>query len=344
MSERLDALMGQYLSALRRYVAGREEAALTTAYELGRSAMTAGCGVLDVAALHTAAVAEFVVAADARDQARLADAAASFFHEALAPFEMALRGYREANEELRRLNDALTVQKRSLEDVNRELEAFSYSVSHDLRAPLRSIDGFSRILVDDFAERLGDDGRLHLERIRRAAHHMRELIESLLALARVSRATLRRSRVDLSDLARRTVDDLQRATPQRAIDVTIQDGIVVRGDQTLLGVVLDNFFANAWKFTAKNPGPAIAFGCEHRDGVPTYFVRDNGAGFDMAHAARLFRPFQRLHATSEFEGTGVGLATVQRIVHRHHGRVWATATVGEGATFFFTLSEESDTR
>jgi light-regulated signal transduction histidine kinase (bacteriophytochrome) len=226
----------------------------------------------------------------------------------------------------------------ALEGSNRELESFSYSVAHDLRAPLRSIDGFSQALVEDYADKLDEEGRKYLRFIRDSAQHMGQLIDALLALSRVTRSELRREEVDLSALARAAIARLVRNQPDRAVEVVIEDGLEDTGDPRLLAVVLDNLLGNAWKFTGRRDRARIEFGASSTEGHPVYFVRDNGAGFDMAFATKLFGVFQRLHTATEFEGTGVGLATVQRIVGRHGGRVWAEGLVNGGATFHFTLN------
>ena len=232
-----------------------------------------------------------------------------------------------------------TRARASLEAANSDLESFSYSVAHDLRAPLRAIDGFSLALLEDYAAGLDDTARRYLDRVRESAQHMALLIEALLSLARIGRDQLRRERVDLGVLAHAAVTRLRGAYPERAVDVAIDDGLVVDGDRRLLGVVLDNLLANAWKFTRRVPRAHITVGGTTADGRSAYFVRDDGAGFDPAHAAKLFGLFERLHAAHEFEGTGIGLATVHRIVHRHGGRIWAEGRPGAGATFTFTLDE-----
>ena len=230
---------------------------------------------------------------------------------------------------------------RELEATNRELEAFSYSVSHDLRAPLRSIDGFSQILLEDYADELDEDGKDYLSRVRAATQRMGRLIDDLLGLSRVTRGTMNRERVNLSALAEEVAEDLREARPERTVEFSAQEGLEVWGDSRLLRVALENLIGNAWKFTEKEPEARVEFGVDEelsRKGrVPVYYVRDNGAGFEMAYADKLFGAFQRLHGSDEFEGTGIGLATVQRIVHRHGGRVWAEGEVGRGATFYFTL-------
>jgi PAS domain S-box-containing protein len=224
--------------------------------------------------------------------------------------------------------------------VNRELEAFSYSVSHDLRAPLRSIDGFSQALLEDCADRLGPDGGEHLRRIRDAAQHMGRLIDDLLKLARVTRADVRLEMVDLSSLARTTLEQLAAAEPIRAVDWCVQPDLRASADPRLIQIVLTNLLENAWKFTGKRGRAHIEVGARAEAGATTYFVKDNGAGFDRAYTNKLFGTFQRLHHASEFAGTGIGLATVQRIITRHGGWIRADSTVGEGATFSFTLQPE----
>ncbi len=225
-----------------------------------------------------------------------------------------------------------------LEATNKELEAFSYSVSHDLRAPLRSIDGFSLALLEDYGDRLDAHGQDYLQRVRAATQRMAQLIDDLLGLARVTRSELRHEHVDLSTLTATIVGEFQRAYPDRQVEVVIAPGLVAHADTRLLHVVLENLLGNAWKFTVKCPCARIEVGAVPCDGQVAYFVRDNGAGFDMAYADKLFGAFQRLHAMTEFSGTGIGLATVQRIIHRHGGRVWAEAAVEQGATFYFTVS------
>jgi signal transduction histidine kinase len=220
---------------------------------------------------------------------------------------------------------------------NRELEAFSYSVSHDLRAPLRGIDGFSLALLEDYGAQMDATARSYLDRIRAATQRMGILIDDLLQLARVSRTEMRMEDCDLSALAESVMEDLRRSAPRRAAEITIEPGLRAWADPTLLRVVLENLLGNAWKFTAKRAVTQIALRRQDSSGAPVFSVADNGAGFDPAHAGQLFSPFQRLHPASEFPGTGIGLATVQRILQRHGGRAWADAQPGQGATFYFTL-------
>jgi signal transduction histidine kinase len=236
-----------------------------------------------------------------------------------------------------RLLDRLKERESALELANRELESFSYSIAHDLRSPLRAINGFSRLLHDDYADRLDAEGKTHLERIGAGAETMGRLIDALLGLARVRRTQLARETVDMTEEADAVITELRQRHPERTVDFVSQAAVVATGDPQLLRVLLDNLLGNAWKFTERQPSPRISFGCSVRDGVPTYSVKDNGAGFDMAYVGKLFVPFQRLHNVTEFSGTGIGLATVQRIVERHGGTVWAEGRVDQGASFYFTL-------
>ncbi|HEY3225517.1 MAG TPA: response regulator, partial [Planctomycetota bacterium] len=253
--------------------------------------------------------------------------------------EHALRMEMEAAEAraARKLAETRAALVGELEQKNLELEAFSYSVSHDLRAPLRSIDGFSKALLEDYAERLDDQGRDHLGRVRNAAQRMGELIDDLLQLSRVGGSEMRRERADLSALAHAVAAELQERDPHRRVRFVIHEGLLAEADPRLTRVVLENLLGNAWKFTGKADDPTIEFGALKDDRDTAYFVRDNGTGFDMQYAGKLFAPFQRLHSAAEFPGSGIGLAIVQRVVGRHGGRVWAEGSVGKGATFFWTL-------
>ena len=246
-----------------------------------------------------------------------------------------------AEDEVRNLNAELEnrVSERTAEltAANRELESFAYSISHDLRAPLRGIDGFSHLLAEEYGERLDALGHSYLERVRAAAQRMGALIDDILELSRVTRMGMQRIRVDLSQLAIEAAEERSRASPGHAAEISIQPGCFASGDPQLLRVLMQNLIENAWKYSSREPAPRIAFGSETQDGEIVFFVRDNGVGFDMQYADRLFTPFQRLHKPEEFEGTGIGLATVARIVHRHGGRVWAEAAPGQGATMRFTL-------
>lgn len=243
-----------------------------------------------------------------------------------------------ADEKISRLNSDLERRAVELEVSNKELEAFSYSVSHDLRAPLRTIDGFSLALMEDYSEKLDDEARNYLFRIRTAAQRMAQLIDDLLNLSRLSRAPLNVEVINLSTIAQNIMQDLRQSDLQRIVDCVIAPNLTVRGDPRLMKVVLENLLSNAWKFSAKQQFARIEFGLEEGGADENvYFVRDNGAGFDMTYANKLFGVFQRLHTNSEFPGIGIGLAIVQRIVHRHGGKVWADGAPGQGATFYFTL-------
>ncbi|MEZ4272686.1 MAG: ATP-binding protein [Myxococcota bacterium] len=230
----------------------------------------------------------------------------------------------------------------NLKQANKELESFSYSVSHDLRAPLRGIDGFSQALLEDYENSLDETGQHYLHRVRAAAQRMGELIDDLLALSRTGRASVTRTHVDISTLAARVAKQMDDSDPSRKVQWVITEGIHANADQRLLTVVLENLLGNAWKFTKKKPHAQIEFG-KHSDAEgEAYFVRDNGAGFDMTYADKLFGAFQRLHRDTEFEGTGIGLATVSRIIRKHGGRIWAEGQPEHGATFFFTLNHAEE--
>jgi signal transduction histidine kinase len=256
-------------------------------------------------------------------------------------FNDMLARIQEQNAELQRARDEMEqhviARTAQLEAANKELESFSYSVSHDLRAPLRGIDGFSQALLEDYGDRLDAQGKSYLQRVRAASQRMAELIDDMLSLSRVSRGEMKSETVNLGALAQSIAAELQSADRRRTVEFTIAAGLVVRGDTRLLRVVLENLLRNAWKFTGKNSMAKIEVGVDRQNGQPVYFVRDDGAGFDMAYAEKLFGAFQRLHSSTEFQGTGIGLATVQRVIRRHGGRVWAESKVGQGATFYFTL-------
>ena len=220
----------------------------------------------------------------------------------------------------------------------KELDAFAYSVSHDLRAPLGSIDGFTHARELDYGDKFDETAREYLGWIRQAASQMRELIDGLLQMSRLSRADLQQKPVDLSSIAHNVADALRQAEPERPVRFEIRDGVRATGDERLLRSVMENLMSNAWKFTRKRDDAKIEFGTSGG----AFYVRDNGAGFDPSHAAKMFRPFQRLHSSREFEGTGIGLATVQKIIERHGGRAWAEGEVGKGATIYFTTGAASE--
>jgi two-component system NtrC family sensor kinase len=241
----------------------------------------------------------------------------------------------------RALAEARAAFTEELEEKNKELEAFSYSVSHDLRAPLRTITGFSKVLIEDYQDKLDAEANSSLQRICGAAARMSQLIDDLLKFARTARSELTRTKVNLSELAQDIVSQLQSADPKRPVTIIVAPSLVVDADSALLRVVLENLLGNAWKYTSKQPSSHIEFGTQSQHSQTIYFVRDNGAGFNMEHASRLFAPFKRLHDDREFPGTGIGLATVQRIIRRHGGQIWADSEVGNGATFYFRLGSAS---
>ena len=249
---------------------------------------------------------------------------------------------KQAEEGTRKLNTDLLQRTTQLEVSNKELEAFSYSVSHDLRAPLRGIDGFSQAVLEDYSEKLDKTGKRHLQRVRAASQRMSQLIDAMLNLARLTRRELHIETVDLSSLAHQVLADLEKIHPDREVKCHITDKLVATADPQLVRVILENLLGNAWKFTSEQPQACLEFGIEPYNGQLAYFVRDNGAGFDMTYAHKLFGPFQRLHAFSEYPGVGIGLATVQRIIQRHGGEIWAEGAVGGGATFHFTLQHKEE--
>jgi signal transduction histidine kinase len=249
---------------------------------------------------------------------------------------------RQSEQAARELAEARAVLVEDLEQKTREMETFSYAVSHDLRAPLRRIEGFSRALLETESGRLLDDSSRYLRNIAQAAVDMSGLIDGMLALARVTRADIRIRPLDFSTIASTVATQLREAEPSRSVDLVIRPHVEGAGDPQLLRVVFQNLLENAWKFTRTRPAARIEFGTVNQHSDLTYFVRDNGVGFDTEYSDRLFKPFQRLHPSREFEGTGIGLATVHRIIQRHGGRVWAESTPGEGATFSFTLGRNRD--
>jgi light-regulated signal transduction histidine kinase (bacteriophytochrome) len=321
------ALSDAYARALAAYVDGAGEEALAQAYGIGRAALVAELSVTELAGIHHEALLRVLVSHPADETiARAGDV----LSEVLAPFEMTQRGFRDAYA-------TMAESQRQTELANEELQAFSYSVAHDLRAPLRAIDGFGRALEEDAEAQLDANARGHLAQIRTATHRMGQLIDDLLRLSGIGRAELRRETVDMSQMARDVCGALGRSSPDRAVAWHVQDGMAGHADLALLRIAFENLLGNAWKFTARAPEPRVRCTAETVEERVVYTIGDNGAGFDAAHAARLFSPFQRLHSTAEFEGNGIGLAIVQRVIRRHGGEIWAEGTVGGGARFHFTL-------
>jgi len=249
-----------------------------------------------------------------------------------------------AERERRRAEIALAETNKRLSESNEELDAFSYSVSHDLRSPLRSMDGFSQILLEDHANRIDDVGKDYLKRIRAASQLMGQLIDDMLQLSRISRSEMRVETVDLSELGRKIAAQLRNSSPDRNVEFVIADGLIARGDPHLLKIAIENLMGNAWKFTSRHPAARIEFGQDQTDDKKAFFVRDDGAGFDMAYIGKMFTPFQRLHSSDEFPGTGIGLTTARRIIDRHGGTIRAEGAVEKGATFYFTLDNGGSNR
>ena len=316
-----------YATALRAYLKDPDESALETAYELGRAALDNGTGVTDIIGAHAKALGPIL----GTSQTTTWTHSISFLVECLAPLEMAHRGFMEANRTLQTLNA-------DLERTNRDLQSFATSIAHDLRTPLRALAGYSAALIEDCADDLGEAGRDYAERIEAASQHMAQVLDDLLRLSTVARARITLEQVDLGAEVASIAEELQRETPDRRVRLTIQQPAWVLADRILIRTVLQNLLDNAWKFTSGRDDASIEFGTTPAgDARVCCYVRDDGAGFDPAYVDKLFKPFQRLHTTREFPGTGIGLASVRQIVDRHGGRTWAEGTIGHGATISFTL-------
>jgi light-regulated signal transduction histidine kinase (bacteriophytochrome) len=351
----------QYRQALRDYVlSDDDEAALLQAYDMGRQVLARGQNIVDLVLVHHAALLASVLGPLLEAEAeRLTAKSETFLQQALVPFEIARRGVDETitdlhmtnealerrvaerTEEIRRLNADLEQRvierTRQLEAANRELEAFAYSVSHDLRAPLRAVNGFANMLLKKASSQLDPNSQRYLHLICDNAQHMGHLIDDLLAFSRLSRQPLQTQPVVPAVLVSHVLDELQADRDGRQVECLIGELPPCQADPALLKQVYINLLSNALKFTQPRADARVEVGAYADQGQCVYYVKDNGVGFDMQYVAKLFGVFQRLHRAEEFEGTGVGLAIVQRIIHRHGGRVWAEAAVGQGATFYFTL-------
>jgi light-regulated signal transduction histidine kinase (bacteriophytochrome) len=252
-----------------------------------------------------------------------------------------LEDLQDTNLQLQEANRKLEATTTELQATNSELEAFTYSVSHDLRAPLRSIDGFSLAVIEDYADKLDAEGVDYLERVRTASQEMGQLIDDLLSLSHMTRQPLAKEAVDLGEIANSIVAELREQEPERDVAFTTSGNLSVHADRRLMRVVLYNLIANAWKFTGNTDAPTVKLRAIDKDEQTVYYIEDNGAGFDMIYVEKLFAPFQRLHRAKEFKGTGIGLATVQRVIRRHGGVVWAEGELDKGARFSFTLKQRS---
>jgi len=236
-----------------------------------------------------------------------------------------------------KLSQDMPTRNRELESVNRELESYIYSISHDLRAPVRTMAVFAKIIAEDYRDKLDAEGRDSLDRILRGSAQATRLIDDLLSLAKISRQDLARSDIDLSEKASKIIEELRETNRERSVEVVVQPGLIASVDPRLIELVMTNLLGNAWKFTAKTERAGIEFGSMEKNGGPVYYVKDNGAGFDPAYTSMIFRPFHRLHSDNEFEGTGIGLTIVERVIHRHGGKIWAEGKPGKGASVYFTL-------
>ncbi|MGH9140438.1 MAG: sensor histidine kinase [Vicinamibacterales bacterium] len=330
-----------FAAALSNYLDVQDEAALSQAYDLGRRAINEGLGLLDITLMYQDALGSMP---NDRREPRHFMRAAEFLFETLAPFEMTYRGYKDANEQLQQLTHRLEQQNRHLtkatlaaEAANKELEAFSHSVSHDLRAPVRHIAAFSRLLAEEHAKDLQPAALRYLTTIQQAAHNMAQMIDDLLNLSRIERQELVSRAVDLNAVVAEVIHELEHDLAGRTIAWNVASLPTVNGDRGLIKLVFTNLLSNAVKYTRNRQTAEIQVGQAVGDDATVLFVKDNGAGFDPRYADKLFGVFQRLHRAEEFEGTGVGLATVERIIKKHSGRIWAEAAVDSGATFYFSL-------
>jgi light-regulated signal transduction histidine kinase (bacteriophytochrome) len=329
----------KYKAALREHLARPDEDTLFGAYQLGHDAIARGMGVLEIADIHQRALVSLTADATTPDEiTAIFGNAHAFYREILSSFEMIHRGFRESTAAVEELEQRIQQRTSLLQETNKELDTFSYSVAHDLRAPLRAIDGFTRLLQDDFSSQLSDEGRRFLTIARTNAKKMTELLDNLLTLSRANRKKIAtKSLVNMKELAHVVASDLLKKESNRTIVMDIHDVPSVPGSPTMMRQVLLNILSNAIKFTRGLPHPVIEFGSTMREGEQVFYVRDNGIGFEMRNADKLFDTFQHLHPEETYEGTGVGLAVVRRIIHRYGGRVWAEAEPNKGATIYFTI-------
>ncbi len=279
---------------------------------------------------------------DSAEEKAMAEATQRAMLNLLEDFDVERSKAEAANRELRASFESLRLANEATEAANREIEAFSYSVSHDLRTPLRGVAGFSQLLLADYSGKLDEEGQDYLRRIAAAAERMGGLIDDLLKLSRLSRASMERGRVNLTAIAEKILDRLRLAHPERTVQTVVASDVTVFGDERLLSLVLENLLDNAWKFTKNREAARIEFGAEPGGEGIACFVKDNGAGFDMTYASKLFQPFQRLHKLDEFPGTGIGLATVKRIIERHGGRVWIEGAMDHGTTAHFVIPRSTE--
>lgn len=343
MKNKLYTFKQHYESALMDYLASVRESVLKEAYELGRQAIADGFGVLDIAAVHYEILPSIVINAHSSEENTLIlKQTGDFFIECLSPFEITHRGFQEANVTLHTLNDNLKQSTIKLENLNKELETFSYSVSHDLRAPLRAIYGFSKIILEDYEEKLDENGKSVLRTIYSNAQKMGQLITDILNFSRISRREFKRVKINMNLLIREVIDEFKNTLPEKKHIFTVTDVPNALGDYIMLKEVWRNLVSNAIKFSSIKEKPIIEIGAFESHGEQTYFIKDNGVGFDMKYKGMLFEIFQRLHSEQDFEGTGVGLSIVKRIIEKHRGRVWGEGEVGKGATFYFTLPLKED--
>lgn len=312
------------------------EAELQQGYKLGREALESKISLLQVTDVFLDALTE-ALSPILKEKTPILVNTRELFSTILAPFEMIHRGFQESISKLLKANETLKQQTKELTVINKGLETFSYTASHDLKAPLRIISGFGEILLEDYGKKLDEKGRDYLSKMISSSRKMGQLIEGLLTLGKLGHVEITRSTINLSQLAMEIIRDLQTTDPTRHVEILISENIEAQGDKALIYSVMNNLLRNAWKYTSKSLEAKIEFGVLLKEDKPIYFIRDNGVGFDMQYVDKVFNPFQRLHSESEFEGTGVGLATVHRIIELHSGSIWAESEIDQGATFYFTL-------